>query len=592
DEVGVIYSGASRVTAELKDRLHHLDYYLASISRSRPQLQELQRELGLAELPQQIGIVEEFQQLCAQRTVVGQEDSVVRGKSGCQGFYRTMQDLVREFPHTDKATRPAMDALGNALQAITSMAWDLIDAARERLEATPLPIRPVQSLVNRLDRLRLLKAFVDQPGHSRAYLLEEIEWVRMRLDQARATRDQLARGAQESEQKGHLTTALYDMARAVNSLSADIDEDDDGPSVEQLRQQYMELKHKKERLEQATEDSRRLAAWYHELQGRDDSHFNDRVQALEQRAEVLELLLANVAEDRATLLASDLREVQIQLVREHAEEGDRQLVKATTAQAQLECAESTLARLRREAPPTGGTRVGRTLDHWTTHVEQAKEAVRKEQAEEIRATWQKRRTTFIRVAVVLLVVGSGFFFFQETFGGERPMANLLESLNKTTLSKHQIRRIDNEIYYPRLQACVELQGFVGRLEDLEPDPLGGGIVTAARNLVDDLQRLAEAPAGAACLDWVPRVRAQLSIFMEATKAQKEHIYSFQDGGDVLAKLDEFARVAHLTGINMAATLPDAWALTLENVLRRQHDLGVAAISAEDIDSVLRALRPR
>ena len=117
-------------------------------------------------------------------------------------------------------------------------------------------------------------------------------------------------------------------------------------------------------------------------------------------------------------------------------------------------------------------------------------------------------------------------------------------------------------------------------------------MTAARDLVDDLQRLAVAPAGASCLDWVPRVRAQLKIFMKATKAQEEPIYSFQSGRDVLAKLDQFARVAHLTGINMAAALPDAPALTLENVLRRQHDLGVAAISAEDIDSVLRALGPR
>ena len=385
-EVVAIYSGASRVTAELKDRLHHFDYYLANIARSRPQLRELAAELELAQVPQHLEVVGEFQKLCAQRTIVGQEESGARGKGGCRGLRRALRDLASEFPHAANAAQPAMDALVGAMQSLTSMAWGLVAAARQKLEATPLPVRPVQSVVNKLDRLRLLKAFVDQEDHSRADLLEEIEWVRMRLDQARTARDQLARGAQESEQKGHLTTALYEMGRAVDSFTADMDADEDGPSLEQLRSRYQELKHKKERLERATVDNRRLAAWYVELQDREDSRFTDRVQALEQRAEVLELLLANLDEERAPPYAADLREVQIHLVQEHADEGERHLGTAASAQTRLELAESTLDNLRRWAweagvggDPAGGSgRVARIIDHWISHVDRARQTLREE----------------------------------------------------------------------------------------------------------------------------------------------------------------------------------------------------------------------
>ncbi|MHC4814231.1 MAG: protein kinase domain-containing protein [Planctomycetota bacterium] len=580
-EVGAIYTGASSVTAELKDRLHHLDYYLANIARSRPQLRELAEELDLVDLPQRIEVVEDFQQLCAQRTVVGQQESGVRGKTSCHGLHRTLQDMCREFPHTEKAARPAMDALASAMQALTSMAWDLIEASREKLDATPLPIRPVQSLVNKLDRLRLLRSFVDQQDRSRA-------------DLARAARDQLARGAQESEQKGHLTTALYDMARAVDSFSADVDSDDEGPSIEQLRQQYEELKHKKERLEQAAVDNHRLAAWYAELQDRSDSSFTDRVQALEQRTEVLELLLANVDEERGASYAADLREVQVHLVQEHANDGERRLAEATTEGARLEAAETTLTRLRHEAlaagPGAGGGRVGRILDHWGSHVERARQALREKRDADRGAASVTRRARFVRAVVVLLVVVSGLAIYYEVFGGEKPMADLLASLHKTELKKHQLRRVGGEVYYPRLPACVELVGFVRRLEDADPDPLGGGVVAAARKLVDELNQLAEAPAGASCLDWVPRVRAHLRVYKRALEARHEHIYSFQEGPAVLGKLHEFGRVAHVTGVNMAATLPDARAHTLENVLRRQDDLGLVAIGADDIDRVLQVLR--
>jgi len=611
-EVVAIYSGASRVTAELKDRLHHFDYYLANIARPRPQLRELAAELELAELPQHLEVVVEFQQLCAQRTIVGQEESGARGKGGCRGLRRALRDLAYEFPHAAKAAQPAMDALVGALQSLTSMAWDLVDAARLKLEATPLPVRPVQSLVNKLDRLRLLKAFVDQEDRSRADLLEEIEWVRMRLDQARTARDQLARGAQESEQKGHLTTALYEMGRAVDSFTADMDADQDGPSLEQLRSRYQELKHKKERLERATVDNRRLAAWYVELQDREDSQFTDRVQALEQRAEILELLLANLDEERAPPYAADLREVQIHLVQEHSDEGERRLDAAATAQARLEIAESSIDNLQRWAleagagsdfshdadrdfgrdPAGGGGRVGRILDHWVSRVDRARQALREEQEAAIRGARHRRRAMFMRYAAGVVVLVGAFAVYQEVWGGEKPtaMANLLESLDKTKLTSHELRRVKGKVYYPRLQACVELQSFVGRLEDAEPDPLGGDVVTAARKVVDELNQLAEAPAGVPCLEWVPRVRARLKDYMAAIETRQKNIYTYQVGPMVRARLDEFGRVAHLTGISLAATLPDARVLTFENVLRRQEGLGVAAIGAGDIDRVLKVLR--
>src|SRR5690606_4975668 len=138
-------------------------------------------------------------------------------------------------------------------------------------------------LVARLDRIVQLDALADTEAVSRPALLDRVEAVRTRVEQARAERDRMTRGAQEAMDRGHLTTAIYDMARAVDRFGAD------AGGGTGLAEQFEEAKRRKRELEEALERNHALAARYGDLLA-EPAGSPMRIATLQEREHVLSFL--------------------------------------------------------------------------------------------------------------------------------------------------------------------------------------------------------------------------------------------------------------------------------------------------------------
>src|SRR5690606_33877952 len=137
----------------------------------------------------------------------------------------------------------------------------------------------------------------------------------------RAERDRMTRGAQEAMDRGHLTTAIYDMARAVDRFGAD------AGGGTGLAEQFEEAKRRKRELEEALERNHALAARYGDLLA-EPAGSPMRIATLQEREHVLSFLCTNLGAERAAPYVEDLRRVQFDLLREHAADGERRLAAA------------------------------------------------------------------------------------------------------------------------------------------------------------------------------------------------------------------------------------------------------------------------
>jgi hypothetical protein len=404
-----IYGGASEVIAAWKDRAHRLRFYLERAARAAGRVPALRDQLDAEGLQADLGPLFELIAACAERAEV--DLAAVRKSGGSlRALQRTLQDLTRELPHTAPAVDPALRALAQALDAATDRAWSLLEECGHKLAGTPIPIRPLQTLINRVDALRLLEAFVDRPDHGREELLEALERVRMQLEQARTTRDRLARGAQEALARGHVTTAMFDITRVVDRFGAD--SDTAGGTTRQLASQLEEARRIRQALSDATTRNQSLAARYSQLQDDTQSTFDDRLGVLGQRREVLEFLLRHLQADRAEPYLRDLRDVEVQIVHEHAERGERAIDGCADPVERLGIARGVLERLRdfstarsNSTEPLG--RVHRVLQRWQQHLERAELEVRHRDDEQRRAREQRQRGRLwraVKVAGVLALL--------------------------------------------------------------------------------------------------------------------------------------------------------------------------------------------
>ncbi len=403
DEMTGIYGGASEVAAQWKDRLARLNFYLHRIAQPRPQLDQLQEQVDIGNLPIDLLPILKLQKTCTESLAQLGKPETKMGKGGLRSLLDTLETLTKEFPHTGELVHPAIHALQQAMDAITNMAWELAEDAQSKMNHTPVPIRPVQSLVNRLDNLRMLQSFVDQEKRLRQELLDSIERLRMRLDQARTTRDSIARGAKEAMDKGHLTTALFDMARAVQDFA---DGDTRSPDEESLSRNYEEAKRRKEGVEKAAVENRRLMSRYLELQDNDQSLIEDRVQALQERTKVLQFLLANLGAERASPYANDLREVRTQTMQEHADHGEHLWDQEQDPEQRVNIAKGTLHKLGQTGPEGSeaqepGGRQRRIMQHWHNKIEQSQEELSEHQ---IARHMHRRSRLWTRLLTILAFI--------------------------------------------------------------------------------------------------------------------------------------------------------------------------------------------
>lgn len=549
DSVATVYSGASTVVATLKDRAHRLGFYLERISHPSPALDDVREQLALAEIDLDLSPLVDFQRLCADKASGHRLEGPAPKRTGPRVLQRMLRDLLTEFPQAREAAGQAVSALGQAMELLTDFCWQLIEDGRHKLDLEPIPVKPLQTIVHRIDTLRRLEILIDRPERSRADLLDEHEQLRMNVDQARAARDRLARGAEEAMERGHWTTALYDMERAVDRLSheetdtSEIDRND-----KKLVEQLEKARRRKESVDTATAENMRLAARYAELQDDPTSNHKARLGVLERRRKVLRMLTRSLQAERVGPYRDDLHEVGLAIAQEKSDHAESLLSKATTGKARERIAQEALEMLA--TSDTAGSTVGRRmqllLERWQRHLDQA-QADRGRRRGRRGYAAPRARTAFYATSVVAIaaVVASGLWF-SGVFDGVDPLQALATEL-ADDLRQPTAPRVSGEaVEFDSTDALDELSRVVARL-DGEPSHSAeyGRVVETAGQLLGSVREVVNRSPAFDAQTWASGFAGELGHYREAVDRLDAGLAG---GSPLVEQLDRLGRQAHVAGL--------------------------------------------
>lgn len=425
EALATLHGGTAGVVAALRDRLHRLAFHLERVARSQPNVARLEGLWPGGDLEplrtfvQAAGLVS--------RHGPGEDVSSSRGGTiGLRSLQRTLTQLAGEIPELS-GTDAALHVLTTALADLSDQAGTLLAEAQRQLQAVPVPVRPLQLTLGRLDTLRLLEALVDRPGHSRGELHDAVEALRLALEQARATRDRLAESAEHALARGHWTTGLFEMERAVAGLQPS--DDREAAQAARLQEKLAEARQKKRDVETAARRNVELATAHATLQDDPHSTHEQRLRTLQDRRDTLTFLAMHAPSERADLYRRDLRDVETRLAFEQAEHAEQQLYATSDPVARLRLATSALDHLvtmRRGGPdeaPAPSGRLQRLVEHWHTLVDDCRAAVAAQQAAASLRTRQRRRLLAFATLAVLATAAAIVFAVRPWFQGTTSYAH-------------------------------------------------------------------------------------------------------------------------------------------------------------------------
>ncbi|MCA8974400.1 MAG: phosphotransferase [Planctomycetes bacterium] len=407
DAMAQQYGGSSPTAARRRDQLHRLAFYLDRMACASPNVERMAQLWDKSALEPLLQLVA----ACTRTSFRPTTEDLQTAPLGLRSLQVALINLAEEFPHLYVRSGPALDALSNALMHASDLAWELVAKAGKQLAAVPVPVRPLQVTLGRLDTFRILEALVDRPERPRSRLLDAIESMRLKFEQARATRDRLAQGAEQAMARGHWTTGLFDMERAVAGLSPG--DEAEVVEAERLQARLEEAKRQKEAIDVAVRRNVELGTRYGLLQDDAASSFSQRHQVLAERRDYLHFLALNLPAERAALYTRDLREVELQMTLEQAGVAETEFDATEEPGERLRLARQTLDRLETaakaseygDAPPG---RLLRVLEHWRTVAEQCQRDEERRQAERARKERNRRRVLIAALATALTVVVAGW----------------------------------------------------------------------------------------------------------------------------------------------------------------------------------------
>lgn len=409
------YGGTSATVARRRDALHRLGFYVDRIARSHANVERLS-QLWDKNALQSLGDLVANCIEARDRHVRGDR---VAGPIGLRSAQLSLANLIDEFPHLAPMVTPALEALSNALAHVTDQAWQLLADAEQRLRAVPVPVRPLQIALGRLDTFRVLEALVDQPDRPRSGLQDRIDSLRLALDQARATRDRLAQSAENALARGHWTTGVFDMERAVAGLNPQ--DDQERAEAQRLQERLAAAKRRKQELEGAVRRNVELATRYGTLQDDPESTFEARLQTLRERRDCLLFLAMHLPAERAGLYSRDLRDVETSIALEQAGLAEHRLDVTVDPFERLGLARQTITELAATASPSSlgdapPGRLVRVLEHWQEVAAHCERAVAQVQAVRAARTRHRRRLAAIAIGALLISVTAIGFAAQSWLG--------------------------------------------------------------------------------------------------------------------------------------------------------------------------------
>jgi hypothetical protein len=253
--------------------------------------------------------------------------------------------------------------------------------------------------------LRLLEALVDRPDRPRSQLLDQIEALRVALDQARSARDRLAQSAESAIARGHWTTGLFDMERAVARIEPG--DDAERGDAARLQERLASARRRKQEIDAAMRRNVDLAARCAALADDPTADARSRQQALADRRDCLLFLTMHVPQDRSELYRRDLREVDVQLALARADDAEAQFAgaanredRARRARAAAEELADAIAALAADGEPPG--RLLRAQEHWRAVAAQCQRAIDDERTR----LQQQRRRRWLAAALVLVAAAA------------------------------------------------------------------------------------------------------------------------------------------------------------------------------------------
>lgn len=428
------YGGSSPTATRSRDQLHRLGFYLDRIARAQPNVERIGSLWDAVALRPLTDFITIAARSCQRKS----RSDTPTGVVGLRSLQITFVNLGEEFPHLPQAA-PALEALSHALAHLTDQGWQLLAEAEKCLHAVPVPVRPLQVALSRLDTYRILEAIVDRPGRPRSQLQDALESLRLRLDQARATRDRLAEGAEDAMARGHWTTGLFDMERAV----ADLNPTDESERAEaaRLTARLAAAKRRKQEVEAAIRRNVELATRYGTMQDDPSSSFHERLEVLAARRDCLHLLTIHVAAERSVLYGRDLRDVETQIALEQAAGAEHELDSTIDPAERLRVAQQVvdqlMASVSRTKEPPG--RVLRLLDHWRTVSSQCQKALDQVRLARHTARRQRRRLWSVAAGAALASAGVIILAVWPWLAGAPANAS---SLDRRAIDDELLARID------------------------------------------------------------------------------------------------------------------------------------------------------
>ena len=417
DAMASDYGGTSKTVAERRDQLHRLSFYLDRIARAETKVERigpLWDPIALAPLQTLVSSAARALETSARR------EANSTGAVGLRSLQVTLTNIADEFPHLQQV-QPALLALSQALLHLTEQAWQQLGDAEQRLTIVPVPVRPLQLALGRLDTFRMLEAFVDRKEQPRSELLDGIERLRLGLEQARSARDRLAENAESALARGHWTTGLFDMERAVERLNPG--DETEHVEADRLRERLQAARRTKQEIETALRRNMDLLAKYTALEDDSLSTFEARVHVLQERRDCLMFLGLHVPSDRADLYRKDLRSVDTLLAVERAADAERRLDGLTDPMQRLRLARSTAESLGATGSPSDSGmelpgRLVRLQEHWRTVAAQCQRTVDLLQQQEQHKRRQRRRMLAIAIVAFVATSTAIGFAIKPWFAGE------------------------------------------------------------------------------------------------------------------------------------------------------------------------------
>jgi serine/threonine protein kinase len=457
-------SGANRTTARVRDRLHRLRWFMArvlagrtGINRALPLLPDDNESQKAATL-----LLQFFQRIETELSRVGEENESEQVYSNLSITARLLTALAEGYPKLDASeARHALRQLRNQLSLRLQA---LVSAMQEKLDLDPIPLRVLLRDLDECETLLELNVLVDTRERKRTEVLDDLEGIRLKVEEVQHHNEKLRNRAVEKAEQGKLTTVLYDLERLLHGLPED--ENKDEFLDWDLSKELEKVKQLRDSIAGAVRRNLELGQTWIHLQDDEESSHADRMACLDQREETLLFLLEKGPRESQERYARDLSNLRWERLRHSSEEDENQLLELSDPDVRLKLVIKRLDAIRKDGPNLPqGQRLQRLRTLWEAHLREARakiEALETQRENEARRGKRTRRIGTTLLVVVLL--GAGFWFLPDLLKNERLGNTWIETVESRGLSRDILTLAEQDGLSPQLRQalrslanCLELE---------------------------------------------------------------------------------------------------------------------------------------